>query len=129
MLAAADLMVHKFGVDASAAGDIPGLLPFGTMLMTPIIGLFLDYKGKSATVMIFGSILLILVHVGFAFGFITMFSNLGTLAGPAAAGAILDRSGTWPPVWALLGAVALAGSTCCLLCGSNSEGQKPPPTP
>lgn len=65
---AADLMVHKFGVDPSTAGDIPGLLPLGTMIMTPIIGLYLDYKGKSASVMIFGSILVILVHLGFAFG-------------------------------------------------------------
>ena len=65
---AADLMVNKFGIDPSTAGDIPGLLPFGTMIMTPIIGLYLDYKGKSATVMIFGSILLIFVQVGFAFG-------------------------------------------------------------
>ena len=65
---AADLMVHKFGVDPATAGDIPSLLPLGTMFMTPIIGLYLDYKGKSASVMIFGSLLLILVHLGFAFG-------------------------------------------------------------
>ena len=65
---AADLMVNKFGVDVATAGDIPSLLPLGTMFMTPIIGLYLDYKGKSASVMIFGSILLILVHLGFAFG-------------------------------------------------------------
>ncbi len=65
---ASDLMVNKFGVDAATAGDIPSLLPLGTMLMTPIIGLFLDFKGKSASVMIFGSLLLIVVHLGFAFG-------------------------------------------------------------
>jgi predicted MFS family arabinose efflux permease len=65
---AAELMVHKFGVAPGTAGDIPSLLPLGTMALTPLIGLFLDFKGKSASIMIWGSILLILVHLGFAFG-------------------------------------------------------------
>ncbi len=65
---APDLMVNKFLVAKQTAGDIPSLLPLGTMLLTPVVGLFLDYKGKSASVMIFGSLLLILVHLGFAYG-------------------------------------------------------------
>ena len=65
---APDLMVNKFMVFKETAGDIPGLLPLGTMLLTPVIGLFLDYKGKSASIMILGSLLLIFVHLGFAFG-------------------------------------------------------------
>jgi predicted MFS family arabinose efflux permease len=46
--------------------------------------------------------------VGTAFGFITSFSNLGTLAGPAFAGALRDRSSSWPLLWATLGVVTLA---------------------
>ena len=46
-------------------------------------------------------------RVGFAFGFITMFSNLGTIVGPAAVGILLDRSGSWSLVWAVLAGVAL----------------------
>lgn len=65
---ASDLMVNKFGVPPETAGDIPSLLPIGTMILTPVFGLFLDYKGKSASIMILGSILLIIVHIGFAFG-------------------------------------------------------------
>ncbi|MBN1251661.1 MAG: MFS transporter [Bacteroidales bacterium] len=65
---APDLMVNKFLVLKKTAGDIPSLLPLGTMLLTPVVGLFLDFKGKSASIMIFGSLLLILVHLGFAFG-------------------------------------------------------------
>jgi len=65
---ASDLMVNKFGVAAETAGDIPSLLPIGTMILTPLFGLYLDYKGKSASIMILGSILLIFVHLGFAFG-------------------------------------------------------------
>ena len=65
---AADFMVNKFEVSVVTAGDIPSLLPFGTMVLTPIFGFFLDKKGKGASIMIFGSLLLILVHLGFAFG-------------------------------------------------------------
>jgi len=65
---APDLMVNKFGVLATKAGDIPGLLPIGSMILTPVFGLFLDYRGKSASIMILGSLLLIIVHFGFAFG-------------------------------------------------------------
>lgn len=65
---APDLMVNKFLVLKETAGDIPSLLPFGTILLTPVVGLFLDYKGKSASIMILGSLLLILVHLGFAYG-------------------------------------------------------------
>jgi len=46
-------------------------------------------------------------RVGFAFGTITAFSNLGTIAGPAAAGALLDSTGSWSTVWAMLAAVAV----------------------
>ncbi len=57
-----DLMVNKYGVDPSQAGDIPGWLPIGTMLLTPLFGIFYDRKGKGASMMILGAILLIIVH-------------------------------------------------------------------
>ena len=59
---ATDLMVNKFGVDQNVAGMIPMLLPFGNILLTPLFGGIYDKKGKGATIMIIGSILLILVH-------------------------------------------------------------------
>jgi predicted MFS family arabinose efflux permease len=49
-------------------------------------------------------------RVGFAFGFITMFSNLGTIIGPAAVGAVLDRAGSWPLVWGILAGTALVAT-------------------
>lgn len=48
--------------------------------------------------------------VGFAFGFITAFSNLGTVLGPAAAGALRDHFQSWTSVWLALAAMALAGA-------------------
>ena len=59
---ATDLMVNKFGVDQNVAGMIPMLLPFGNILLTPLFGGIYDRKGKGATIMIIGSILLIIVH-------------------------------------------------------------------
>jgi MFS family permease len=59
---AADLMTMKFGVPAKLAGTIPAMLPFGTILLTPLFGSIYDRKGKGATIMIIGAILLIFVH-------------------------------------------------------------------
>ncbi len=63
---ATDLMVNKFGVDENLAGMIPMLLPFGNILLTPLFGGIYDKKGKGATIMIIGSVLLIIVHALFS---------------------------------------------------------------
>jgi MFS family permease len=63
---AASLMENKYGVSTSLAGIIPSLIPFGNLIMTPLFGSIYDKKGKGATIMIIGSLLLILVHVLFA---------------------------------------------------------------
>lgn len=63
---ATDLMVNKFGVKEDLAGLIPMLLPFGNILLTPLFGGIYDKKGKGATIMIIGSVLLILVHALFS---------------------------------------------------------------
>jgi MFS family permease len=62
---APDLMVQKFGVSESLSGIIPSMLPFGTMLLTPVFGRIYDVKGKGATLMIMGSALIIAVHIIF----------------------------------------------------------------
>lgn len=66
-----DLMVNKFGVSENWAGLLPSLVPFGTMLLTPIFGSLYDKKGKGASIMILGAVLLIIVHVIFYLPFIT----------------------------------------------------------
>ena len=57
-----DLMVNKFGVSEDWAGFLPGLVPFGTMLLTPFFGGIYDKRGKGASIMILGAVLLIIVH-------------------------------------------------------------------
>ena len=63
---ATDLMVNKFGVKEDLAGLIPMLLPFGNILLTPLFGGIYDRKGKGATIMIIGAVLLIFVHALFS---------------------------------------------------------------
>lgn len=62
---ATDLMVNKYNVEPELAGNIPAILPFGTILLTPFFGNLYDRKGKGATIMIFGAFMLIGVHLLF----------------------------------------------------------------
>lgn len=70
---APDLMINKYGVEPALAGTIASILPFGTLVFTPIFAYICDYKGKSASLMVYGSLLLVLVHLMFAFTNITPF--------------------------------------------------------
>lgn len=63
---AVDLMVQKYGIDPKYAGYIPSLLPFGTILLTPVFGTIYDRKGKGASIMALGAVLLIIVHTIFS---------------------------------------------------------------
>jgi MFS family permease len=63
---AADFLQNKFGFSEQLAGDVTTILPYGTIIFTPLFGWFTDFKGKNASVMIIGSILLIAVHLTFS---------------------------------------------------------------
>lgn len=63
---ATNLIVQKFSVSDTFAGSIPALLPFSALLLTPVFGGISDKKGKAATIMILGSILLVCVHLLFS---------------------------------------------------------------
>jgi len=67
---ATDLMVNKFHVDPDLAGLIPMLLPFGTILLTPLFGGIYDKKGKGASIMILGAFMLLFVHLIFSVPFL-----------------------------------------------------------
>lgn len=63
---ATDLMVQKYHLSMDLAGTIPGLLPVGTIFLTPLFGTLYDRVGKGATLMVIGALMLIGVHVLFA---------------------------------------------------------------
>ncbi len=73
---APDLMSNKFGMDPEAAGKITSYIPLGTIFFTPLFGAFTDNRGKSASLMIYGSIMLVMVHLIFGLTTITPYVPL-----------------------------------------------------
>ncbi|MBE0641668.1 MAG: MFS transporter, partial [Bacteroidales bacterium] len=63
---AVNMMENKLDISGATGGYIAGLLPVGTIFLTPLVGYFLDKKGKGATLMIFGAALLTIAHLTFA---------------------------------------------------------------
>jgi predicted MFS family arabinose efflux permease len=95
---ASDLMVNKFNVDPLVAGSIPALLPFGTILLTPFFGNVYDRKGKGASIMIIGAILLIIVHTLFSIPFLNFKPVAIALIIILGIGFSLVPSAMWPSV-------------------------------
>lgn len=63
---APSLMINKFGIAPEWSGTIPALLPFGNILLTPFFGNLYDRKGKGATIMIVGAVMLVFIHLMFS---------------------------------------------------------------
>ena len=67
---APSLMINKFGIEPTLSGIIPSILPFGTILLTPFFGNLYDRKGKGATIMMIGAIMLVCIHFTFSLPFL-----------------------------------------------------------
>lgn len=72
----------NLGFSAENAGLIFSVFPLGAAAITPFLGNFLDRKGKGATMLIFGAILMIVCHLCFA---LVLPALKGTVAGPVIA--------------------------------------------
>lgn len=141
---AADLMVNKYALDPKIAGAIPSLLPLGTLFLTPFFGNLYDRKGKGATIMIIGAIMLIGVHALFAlpilnyWWFATIvtivlgvaFSLVPAAMWPSVPKIIPEKQlGTayalifWVQNWGLMGVPALIGWVLDRYCKLGGEGQ------
>ncbi len=141
---ATDLMVNKYAVDPELAGIIPSLLPLGTLFLTPFFGNLYDHKGKGATIMLIGALMLIGVHVLFAlpllnywwFATIIMivlgiaFSLVPSAMWPSVPKIIPEKQlGTayalifWVQNWGLMGVPALIGWVLDRYCKLGGEGQ------
>lgn len=64
---AINMLQCNLGVTAQEAGFVFFVFPLGAAAITPILGNFLDRKGKGATMLIFGALLMIVCHLTFAF--------------------------------------------------------------
>jgi MFS family permease len=95
---ATDLMINKYHVNPNLAGAIPALLPFGTIFLTPLFGTVYDKKGKGATIMIIGSIILILVHSILAIPFLNTWWLAAGMVIILGIGFSLVPAAMWPSV-------------------------------
>ncbi len=54
-------------IEAAEAARLFSCFPILAMVLTPFLGIFLDYKGKGASMLMLGSIIMIACHLSFAF--------------------------------------------------------------
>lgn len=64
---ATNFLEETLTIDAASAAKLFSCFPILAMVMTPMLGIFLDRKGKGATMLMFGSIIMIVCHLSFAF--------------------------------------------------------------
>ncbi len=95
---ATDLMINKYHVNPNLAGAIPALLPFGTIFLTPLFGTFYDKKGKGATIMIIGALILIFVHGILAIPFLNAWWLAAAMVIILGIGFSLVPAAMWPSV-------------------------------
>jgi MFS family permease len=76
---AVDMLQNSMGLSPKAAANIFMWFPVGAGLLTPFLGRFLDTRGKGATMLIGGAILLIVCHLVFAFVPLTPVIAYGTI--------------------------------------------------
>jgi len=63
---AANMLECRLGINNTEASDIFSYFPIGAMVLTPLLGGYIDKKGKGASMLMLGSILMIVCHLVFA---------------------------------------------------------------
>ena len=63
---ATSMLENRLGLPTAEASQLFSWFPMGAMFLTPVLGWFLDRKGKGATMLILGSILVFVCHLTFA---------------------------------------------------------------
>lgn len=110
------LQCNLDGISPSDASNIFRWFPIGAAVITPFLGSFLDHKGKGATMLIWGALLLIACHLIFAFvlpashSYIVAYSTI-VLLGISFA---LVPAALWPSVPKIIDEKVL-GSAYCLI--------------
>lgn len=110
------LQCNLNGISASTAANIFRWFPIGAAIITPFLGSYLDHKGKGATMLIFGAMLLIVCHLVFAFLLPATGSRLLAYATIVVLGIsfALVPAALWPSVPKIIDEKIL-GSAYCLI--------------
>ncbi|MBR4212672.1 MAG: MFS transporter [Bacteroidales bacterium] len=64
---ATNFLEETLAIEAASAARLFSCFPILAMCLTPFLGIFLDYKGKGASMLMVGSIIMIVCHLSFAF--------------------------------------------------------------
>ena len=64
---ATNFLEETLAIDAASAARLFSCFPILAMCMTPLLGIYLDRKGKGASMLMIGSIIMIVCHLSFAF--------------------------------------------------------------
>jgi len=95
---ATDLMIQKFDIPEKFAGIIPSILPIGAIILTPVFGGIYDKKGKGASIMVLGAVILIFVHAMFSLPVLNHWIIAFALIILLGIGFSLVPSAMWPSV-------------------------------
>ncbi|MCL2290948.1 MAG: MFS transporter [Bacteroidetes bacterium] len=63
---AADMLSSRLEISMRDASNLFSYFPIGAMVLTPLLGFFLDTRGKGATMLIIGALLMMSCHLIFA---------------------------------------------------------------
>lgn len=94
---ATTIIIPRFDIDSDIASLMVSLIPFATMIFTPIFGLLVDRKGKASRFMILGSFLVLISHLIIAFAPGTQFFGYAGVA-ILGVGYALVPAAMWPSV-------------------------------
>lgn len=97
---AAEMLSSKLDVSMDVASSLFSWFPIGALLLTPVIGYFLDKKGYGASMMLFGAVLLVVSHLIFALvpeESFTMFTAVLTIVVLGTAFSLVPAS-MWPSI-------------------------------
>jgi len=110
------LQCNLNGITPENAANIFRWFPIGAAFITPALGLYLDHKGKGATMLIWGSVLLIACHLVFAFVLPATHSSVIAYATIVILGVsfALVPAALWPSVPKIIDEKIL-GSAYCLI--------------
>lgn len=110
------LQCNLDGITPEAASQIFRWFPIGAAAITPFLGRYLDKKGKGATMLILGALLLIICHLIFAFVLPATHSKLIAYATIVVLGVSfsLVPAALWPSVPKIIDEKIL-GSAYCLI--------------
>ncbi|MBR1889933.1 MAG: MFS transporter [Alloprevotella sp.] len=97
---AVNMLQCNLGYTADQAGLVFSVFPLGAAAITPFLGNFLDRKGKGATMLMLGALLMIVCHLSFAFLVPATQSTVLTLASIVLLGISfsLVPAALWPSV-------------------------------